>query len=129
MTVEGPVPMTVAEAAALPAVVDLMTAARALRIGRTTAYALARQERAIRHGEVGAEQLQHALTSRITIEQAKGVLAQAGSIPMDEAFHRMRRYARAHGQRLSTTADNIARKVLAPDVVLAFPLPPLTSAG
>ncbi|MBB2502995.1 helix-turn-helix domain-containing protein [Amycolatopsis echigonensis] len=34
--------MTVAEVAALPAVVDLMTAARALRIGRTTAYALAR---------------------------------------------------------------------------------------
>lgn len=34
--------MTLAEAAALPAVVDLMTAARALRIRRTTAYALAR---------------------------------------------------------------------------------------
>lgn len=34
--------MTVAEVAALPAVVDLMTAAQALRIGRTTAYALAR---------------------------------------------------------------------------------------
>lgn len=34
--------MTLAEAAALPTVVDLMTAARALRIGRTTAYALAR---------------------------------------------------------------------------------------
>ncbi len=34
--------MTVADVAALPAVVDLMTAAQALRIGRTTAYALAR---------------------------------------------------------------------------------------
>lgn len=34
--------MTIAEVAGLPAVVDLMTAARALRIGRTTAYALAR---------------------------------------------------------------------------------------
>lgn len=42
MTAQEPMPMTVAEAAALPAVVDLMTAARALRIGRTTAYALAR---------------------------------------------------------------------------------------
>ncbi|WP_409463276.1 DNA-binding protein [Amycolatopsis sp. GA6-003] len=42
MTVEESVPMTVAEVAALPAVVDLMTAARALRIGRATAYALAR---------------------------------------------------------------------------------------
>ncbi|NBH07738.1 helix-turn-helix domain-containing protein [Amycolatopsis sp. SID8362] len=35
-------PMTLSEVAALPAVVDLMTAARALRIKRTTAYALAR---------------------------------------------------------------------------------------
>ncbi|PKV90278.1 MULTISPECIES: helix-turn-helix domain-containing protein [Amycolatopsis] len=34
--------LTLGEVAALPAVVDLMTAARALRIGRTTAYALAR---------------------------------------------------------------------------------------
>ncbi len=34
--------MTTADVAALPAVVDLMTAAQALRIGRTTAYALAR---------------------------------------------------------------------------------------
>lgn len=34
--------MTMADVAALPAVVDLMTAARVLRIGRTTAYALAR---------------------------------------------------------------------------------------
>ncbi|UOZ06891.1 helix-turn-helix domain-containing protein [Amycolatopsis sp. WQ 127309] len=34
--------MTLAEVAALPAVVDLMTAARALGIRRTTAYALAR---------------------------------------------------------------------------------------
>ncbi|RJQ75943.1 MerR family transcriptional regulator [Amycolatopsis panacis] len=42
MTAQEPVPMTAAEVAALPAVVDLMTAARALRIGRTSAYALAR---------------------------------------------------------------------------------------
>ncbi|SEP54514.1 helix-turn-helix domain-containing protein [Amycolatopsis saalfeldensis] len=51
MRIEGAVPegdasavMTVAELAALPAVVDLMTAARALRIGRTTAYSLARAD-------------------------------------------------------------------------------------
>lgn len=36
--------MTVADVAALPAVVDLMTAAQVLRIGRTTAYALARED-------------------------------------------------------------------------------------
>ncbi|MEV7551975.1 DNA-binding protein [Amycolatopsis sp. NPDC089917] len=36
--------LTLAEVAALPAVVDLMTAARALGIGRTTAYGLARND-------------------------------------------------------------------------------------
>lgn len=35
--------MTLAEVAVLPSVVDLVTAARALGIGRTTAYALARE--------------------------------------------------------------------------------------
>ncbi|WP_216215736.1 helix-turn-helix domain-containing protein [Amycolatopsis aidingensis] len=39
--VAGP-QLSLADLAALPAVVDLLTAARALRIGRTTAYALAR---------------------------------------------------------------------------------------
>jgi predicted DNA-binding transcriptional regulator AlpA len=42
MTVEVGEPMTLSEVAALPAVVDLLTAARALGIKRTTAYALAR---------------------------------------------------------------------------------------
>lgn len=42
MTAERGQAMSLAEIAALPAVVDLMTAARALRIRRTTAYALAR---------------------------------------------------------------------------------------
>lgn len=36
--------LTLAEVSALPAVVDLMTAARALGIKRTTAYMLARTE-------------------------------------------------------------------------------------
>ncbi|MGW4527728.1 DNA-binding protein [Amycolatopsis sp. NPDC004378] len=42
MTLEVGQAMTLAEVATLPAVVDLMTAARALSIKRTTAYALAR---------------------------------------------------------------------------------------
>jgi hypothetical protein len=42
MTAELGQAMTLAEVAALPAVVDLMTAARALGIRRTAAYGLAR---------------------------------------------------------------------------------------
>lgn len=38
-------PMTAAELRKLPAAVDLPTAARALNLGRTTAYAMAKQEK------------------------------------------------------------------------------------
>ena len=62
------------------------------------------QERAIRHGEVVTEQLQHALNNRVVIEQAKGVLAQLGTVPMETAFDRLRRYARRHNTLLSDIA-------------------------
>ena len=44
------------------------------------------QERAIRRGEVLAEQLQSALNSRIVIEQAKGAIAQFRNVSVDDAF-------------------------------------------
>ncbi len=42
MTADGMPAMTMAQIAQIPAVVDVVTAARALGVGRTTAYALAR---------------------------------------------------------------------------------------
>lgn len=77
------------------------------------------QERAIRDGEVLTEQLQHALNIRVIIEQAKGVLAQLGNIPMDSAFERLRRHARNHNARLGEIAGQVvadrdfARRILA----------------
>lgn len=62
------------------------------------------QERAIRHGEVLSEQLQGALNSRITIEQAKGAVAHANDISVDEAFRLIRDYARRNNRRLSDVA-------------------------
>ena len=61
-----------------------------------------------------AEQLQHALNSRVTIEQAKGVLAERDRVGMDAAFETLRRYARNHNQKLT----DVALAVIRGDVVL-----------
>jgi GAF domain-containing protein len=53
------------------------------------------------------EQLQTALSSRVTIEQAKGMLAERLGIATDEAFSRLRQYARSHGERLTGVAQKI----------------------
>ena len=66
------------------------------------------QARAIRQREVLAEQLQAALTSRIVIEQAKGILAQAHSVTVDEAFQMLRAYCRSHRRGLSEVAQMLA---------------------
>lgn len=62
------------------------------------------QERAIRRRETLAEQLQTALNSRVTIEQAKGVLAERLRVDMDEAFSLLRQAARSGNRRLSELA-------------------------
>ena len=62
------------------------------------------QERTIRNAEILTEQLQSALNSRITIEQAKGVLARTHGLSVDAAFELMRDYARRRQHRLSDVA-------------------------
>lgn len=42
------------------------------------------------------------------IEQAKGVLAEHGTVSMDEAFARLRSYARAHHLGLTGLARAVA---------------------
>lgn len=65
------------------------------------------QERAITRGELLTEQLQGALNSRITIEQAKGALAQASGISVDEAFTIIRAHARNNNLRLGEVAQAV----------------------
>lgn len=65
------------------------------------------QERSIAASELLATQLQTALTSRVRIEQAKGMLAERAGLPMDQAFSLMRDYARGRGHRLSDVAARI----------------------
>ena len=72
------------------------------------------QERGSSRREVLARQLQEALSSRIVIEQAKGVLAERAGVHVDAAFQLLRGYARSHGLQLS----EVARRVVARDLEL-----------
>lgn len=65
------------------------------------------QERTIRENAAVNEQLQRALNSRISIEQAKGVISHLNGVGMDEAFNRLRNYARAHSQNLHQVAEAV----------------------
>ncbi|GAA1367044.1 GAF and ANTAR domain-containing protein [Streptomyces beijiangensis] len=62
------------------------------------------QQRTLAHNEVERSQLQYALTSRIILEQVKGILAERWQVSVDEAFNVLRAYARAHNQRLTQLA-------------------------
>ena len=63
------------------------------------------QERSIARSDLLADQLQAALNSRIVIEQAKGALAQAEGISLDEAFVRLRADARRSQTKLVQVAQ------------------------
>ena len=64
-------------------------------------------ERTARENATVTEQLQRALSSRVFIEQAKGVIAERNSINMDEAFTRLRAHARSHQETMYTSAANV----------------------
>ncbi len=82
------------------------------------------QDQATRESQLLVAQLNYALNSRITIEQAKGVLAERARIDMDTAFARLRGYARSHNLRLGLLANDLVSGALAPDVVAALTVPP-----
>lgn len=65
------------------------------------------QARALRRADELAKQLQHALDSRVVIEQAKGVLAERLGLDMGAAFTALRGYARSHNTRVSDLATAI----------------------
>jgi GAF domain-containing protein len=65
------------------------------------------QERAVRQHEVVAGQLQVALNSRITIEQAKGILAERLRTTPDQAFILLRRHARERNYPLTQLATDV----------------------
>lgn len=78
------------------------------------------QHRAALEAQVLNEQLNHALNSRIVIEQAKGMVAERRGLDMEEAFTALRSHARSHNLRLA----DVARGVIDGSV----PVPKLDSA-
>jgi GAF domain-containing protein len=72
------------------------------------------QHRASAEAQRLNEQLSVALTSRVVIEQAKGVLSERASIDMAEAFSRLRAFARNNNRRLTEVAESAIDGTLDP---------------
>jgi GAF domain-containing protein len=70
------------------------------------------QERTIRESDVVRLQLQHALNSRVLIEQAKGVVAYMHDVNTGDAFTLIRDYARGKGESLVSVAERIVNRTL-----------------
>lgn len=69
-------------------------------------------ERIVREHGLAREQLQRALSSRVVIEQAKGVIAQLHDADMDEAFVILREHARSHRMPLHEVAALVVSRQL-----------------
>lgn len=72
------------------------------------------QQRSLHRSHVLSEQLQTALTSRIAIEQAKGILAERNNLTMDAAFEALRRHARDNNLKLTEVATAVVTAGLNP---------------
>jgi AmiR/NasT family two-component response regulator len=86
------------------------------------------QRRSTHRSSMVAEQLQHALNSRVVIEQAKGVLAERKNVNMDAAFDALRHHARSHNLKLTDVAHSVVRGELQPDELPTPAAPPPRAA-
>ena len=82
------------------------------------------QDQAIRDAAIREGHLQHALTSRIAIEQAKGMIAERNTVDMDEAFTRLRAYARNNNRGLTDVADAVVAGTIPIDTISTRRTPP-----
>ncbi|WP_369215363.1 GAF and ANTAR domain-containing protein [Streptomyces flavofungini] len=88
------------------AVLDEEALALVRSLAEVAAHALALQRHACESRTL-ADQLQLALNSRVVIEQAKGMLAMRYGLTPDDAFDRLRRYARARRRKVVELAHEI----------------------
>jgi GAF domain-containing protein len=73
------------------------------------------QQRSLNKANSGRGQLQRALSSRIVVEQAKGYMAHANQMDVDDAFQIIRTYARSHALKLTDVARSIVNHELTLD--------------
>ncbi|BCY09460.1 GAF and ANTAR domain-containing protein [Actinoplanes sp. L3-i22] len=89
-----------------PGPLDEQTIASASALAEAAAYT-ARQLDALRRGRLRIQHLETALASRVTIEQAKGMLAVYWRTSPDAAFTRLRQVARDTNQSLHELAARV----------------------
>ncbi len=65
------------------------------------------QERAVAEARTRARHLQEALSSRVVIEQAKGIVSERRGIDLEQAFQRLRAHARGHNLRLRAVCQDV----------------------
>jgi GAF domain-containing protein len=65
------------------------------------------QHRAATEAKTLAQQLTHALNSRIMLEQAKGMIAERLNLDMEQSFATLRNHARNHNLRLGDVARSV----------------------
>ncbi|MDQ1491048.1 MAG: hypothetical protein QOD57_1245 [Actinomycetota bacterium] len=80
------------------------------------------QHHAVLQTHVVNDQLNHALNSRILLEQAKGIIAERAHLDMNDAFSWLRHHARNHNLLLGDVAQSVIDGTLMPD-------PPALSKG
>lgn len=97
---------------AVPGTLPDLVAAQAMADVATIAIL---QERARREAKALSGQLQHALASRVVIEQAKGIVSKALGVEMGEAFERLRGYSQDGNLPLTRVAESVVDGTLVPE--------------
>jgi len=69
-------------------------------------------QRTLSQSDILTQQLQTALSSRIALEQAKGLVAEQAAITVDDAFQLLRGYARHHNRYIGEVAAEIIERTL-----------------
>ena len=101
-----PIALTEAEVALAQALADVASIAMV-------------QDQATRQAAIREGHLQHALMSRIVIEQAKGMLAERGGLEMEDAFAKLRSFARSNNLGLTEVAEALVAGTRSVEEILA----------